>query len=187
VTDVSDVGTEVLNLREEARGCLQLAQAEELREVRTVLMGMAIGWLELANGNPRPILSPNLTDDRNERDEEERRFDAFSGVAGCSTFVSGMGDYYTIIAKAVGALHPNTGDARRRLYERARTALLTELRSADPSDIMAAQMLLELAIGEVEADAQRDQRAGQTMDAPSTAWPSDTELGREPEMVHSRD
>jgi len=91
------------------------------------------------------------------------------------------------MAKAVGALEPNTGDARRRLYERARTALVTELRSADPSDIMAAQMLLELAIGEVEADAERDQRARQTMDAPSTAWPPAPKPSREPEMVHSRD
>jgi hypothetical protein len=147
-------------------------------------MGMAVGWLKLANGNLRPTFSPSLTDDRNERDEEERRF---FGVAGCSTFVPGMGDYYTIMAKAVGALHPNTGGARQRLYERARIALLTELRSADPSDIMAAQMLLELAIGEVEADVQRDQHARQTMDAPSTAWPPDTEPGREPETVHSRD
>jgi hypothetical protein len=57
----------------------------------------------------------------------------------------------------------------------------------NPSDIMAAQMLLELAIGEVEADAQRDQRALQTMDAPSSAGPPDTEPGREPETVHSRD
>jgi hypothetical protein len=182
VTDVMDVGAEVLNFRKEARGCLQLAQAEGLREVRAVLMGMAIGWLKLAHGVPQSTFSPSLTDDRN---EEERRFAAFSGVAGCSTFVPGRGDYYTMMAKAVGALHPNTGDARRRLYERARTALLTELRSADPSDIMAAQMLLELAIGEVEADAQRDQRARQTMDAPSTAWPPDTEPGREPEAVHS--
>jgi predicted ATPase len=87
------------------------------------------------------------------------------------------------MAKAVGALHPNTGDERRRLYERARTALLTELRSADPSDIIAAQMLLELAIGEVEADAERDQRARQTMDDPSTVWPPDSEPGREPEMI----
>jgi hypothetical protein len=47
--------------------------------------------------------------------------------------------------------------------------------------------LMELAIGEVEADAQRDQRALQTMDAPSMACPPDTELGREPETVHSRD
>jgi hypothetical protein len=186
VTNVSDAGAEVLNFREEARGCLQLAQAEELCEIRTVLVGMAIGWLKLANGDPRPTFSPSLTDNRNERDAEERRFDAFSGVAGYPTFVPGTGDYYTIMAKAVGALQPNTGDARRRLYERARTALLTELRSADPSDIMAAQMLLELAIGEVEAAAERDQRARQTMDGPSTAWPPDTEPGRQPEMVHSR-
>jgi hypothetical protein len=86
------------------------------------------------------------------------------------------------MAKAVGALDSNTGDARRLLYERARAALLAELLGADPaphpSDIMAAQMLLELAIGEVEADAQRDQRALQTMDAQSTAWPPDTEPGR---------
>jgi hypothetical protein len=191
MTDVSDVRAEVLNFREEARGCLQLAQAEALHEVRTVLMGMAIGWLMLANGNPRPTFSPSLTDDRDERDEEERRFEAFSGVGGCSTFVPGMGDYYTIVAKAVGALDPNTSDARRRLYERVRAALLAELRSAapapDPSDIMAAQMMLELGIGEVEADAQRDQRALQTMDTPSTAWPPDTEPGREPKTVHSRD
>jgi hypothetical protein len=57
------------------------------------------------------------------------------------------------------------------VYERAR-ALFAELRGAhpalDPSDIMGAQMLLELAIGEVEADAQRDQPALRTMDAPLT-------------------
>jgi hypothetical protein len=53
--------------------------------------------------------------------------------------------------------------ARRRLYERARTALLSEMRRAEPaldrSDIMTAQTSLELAICEVEADAQREQRA----------------------------
>jgi hypothetical protein len=53
-------------------------------------------------------------------------------------------DYYTLMAQATAALDPNTGEARRRLYERARAALLTELRSADPSDVMAAQMLLEI-------------------------------------------
>jgi hypothetical protein len=190
MTDVSDVQAEVLNFQEEARGCLQLAQAEALHEVRTILMGMAIGWLKLANRSHRPLfsLSPPMVV------EEERCVEmAVSGVAGCSTFVPGMGDYHTIMAKAVGALDPNTGDARRLLYERARAALLTELRSADPaldpSDIMAPQMLLELAIGEVEADAQRDQRSRQTMDAPSTASPRRT---RGPKMaseaaIRSRD
>ena len=184
--DVSDVQAEVLNFQEEARGCLQLAQAEALHEVRTILMGMAIGWLKLANRSRRPLfsLSPPMVV------EEERCVEkAVSGVAGCSTSVPGMGDYHTIIAKAVGALDPNTGDARRLLYERARAALLTELRSADHSDVMAAQMMLELAIGEVEADPQRDQRSRQTMDAPSTASPRRT---RGPKMaseaaIRSRD
>jgi hypothetical protein len=169
--DVLDVQAEVLNFREEARGCLQLAQAEGLPEVRTVLMGMAIGWLKLANGTSLPISSPGLTEDGNETDEDDHRFEAFSGVAGDPTSVPGMDDYYTIIAKAVRALHPNTEDTRRRLYERARAALLTELRSADHSDIMAAQMLLELAIGEVEAGAQGDQRSRRTINAPSMASP----------------
>jgi hypothetical protein len=79
MTDVSDVRAEVLNFREEARGCLRLAQMEALHEVRTVLMGMAIGWLKLANGNPRATFSPSIIDDRDERDEEERRFEAFLG------------------------------------------------------------------------------------------------------------
>jgi hypothetical protein len=68
-----------------------------------------------------------------------------------------MADYFSIIAKAVSAFDPNTGAARRRLYERARAALLAEMNSAipllDQSDIMAAQMSLELAIGQIEADA----------------------------------
>ena len=129
-------------------------------------MGMAIGWLKLANGTPLPTSTPGLTEDGNERDEEDRRFETLSGIAGYPTSVPGMDDYHTIIAKAVSALHPNTGDTRRRLYERARAALLAELRSADHSDIMAAQMLLELAIGEVEA-GQSDQQAP-SMTSPRT-------------------
>ena len=44
-----DVRADVLNFREEAKGCFLLAQAETDREVRTILMGMAVGWLRLAN------------------------------------------------------------------------------------------------------------------------------------------
>jgi hypothetical protein len=39
---------DVLDFRQEAKGCLHLAEAEENPEVRTVLMGMALGWLTLA-------------------------------------------------------------------------------------------------------------------------------------------
>jgi hypothetical protein len=70
-----------------------------------------------------------------------------------------MADYYTIIAKAVEALDPNTGEARRRIYERARGALSGETRSAglplNKSDILSAQMSLEEAIARVETEALR--------------------------------
>ena len=39
---------DMLDFREEAKGCLHLAEAETNPEVRTVLMGMALGWLTLA-------------------------------------------------------------------------------------------------------------------------------------------
>jgi hypothetical protein len=49
MADVLDVGANVVNFREEARGCLQLAKAESDREMKTVLVGMALGWLRLAD------------------------------------------------------------------------------------------------------------------------------------------
>jgi len=48
---------DVLDFREEARGCLKLAQAERHPEVRTILMGMVLGWLTLENQMMR---SPDL-------------------------------------------------------------------------------------------------------------------------------
>jgi hypothetical protein len=42
------VMADVLDFRQEAKGCLHLAEAETSPEVRTVLMGMALGWLTLA-------------------------------------------------------------------------------------------------------------------------------------------
>ena len=40
---------DVSDFRNEARGCLQLAQIESDPEVKTVLMGMALGWLTFAD------------------------------------------------------------------------------------------------------------------------------------------
>jgi hypothetical protein len=84
-----------------------------------------------------------------------------------------MADYYSIIAKAVRALDPNTGDARRRLYDRARGALLGEMRSVElalnQADILAARMSLEEAIGRVEADVLLELRARQEAEAPVAA------------------
>jgi hypothetical protein len=71
-----------------------------------------------------------------------------------------MADYLSIIARAVGTLEPNTAPARRRLYERARVALRSEMQGADPpfqrSEITAAQMALEAAIEKVEGQQPRD-------------------------------
>ena len=43
-----------------------------------------------------------------------------------------MADYYPLIARAVTALDQSTGEARRAHYERARTALVTQLRGVEP-------------------------------------------------------
>jgi hypothetical protein len=68
-----------------------------------------------------------------------------------------VADYHSVIDKAVSALDLNTEKARRRLYERARAALRSEMHSAYPpfhrSEIAAAEMSLEMAIEAVEAEA----------------------------------
>jgi hypothetical protein len=72
-----------------------------------------------------------------------------------------MEDYYSIVAKAVRALDLNTEKARRRLYDRARAALRSEMHSAYPrfhrSEIVATEMALEMAIEAVEAEVLREQ------------------------------
>jgi hypothetical protein len=73
-----------------------------------------------------------------------------------------MADYYPLIAKAVAGLDKSTGEARRALYERARTALVTQLRGVVPalseSEITRERLALEEAIRKVEAEAARKSR-----------------------------
>jgi hypothetical protein len=45
--EVGNVPVEVVNFREEARECVQLAKAEKHAALRTVLLGMALGYLRL--------------------------------------------------------------------------------------------------------------------------------------------
>jgi hypothetical protein len=40
----------VVDFREEARECVQLAKAEKHEALRTVLLGMALGYLRLSDG-----------------------------------------------------------------------------------------------------------------------------------------
>lgn len=70
-----------------------------------------------------------------------------------------MADYYPLIARAVAGLDKNTGENRRALYERARGALVNQLRGVDPpldeSDITRERLALEEAIRKLEVEAAR--------------------------------
>ena len=61
-----------------------------------------------------------------------------------------MADYYPLIARAVSGLDKNTGENRRALYDRARVALVNQLRGVQPaleeSDITRERLALEEAI-----------------------------------------
>ena len=67
-----------------------------------------------------------------------------------------MADYHPLIARAVAGLEKNTGENRRALYERARTALVAQLRGVvpalDESEITRERLALEEAIRKVEAE-----------------------------------
>src|SRR6188474_1863735 len=73
-----------------------------------------------------------------------------------------MADYHPLIARAVAGLDKNTGENRRALYERARTALVSQLRGVQPaldeSEITRERLALEEAIRKVEAESARKAR-----------------------------
>src|SRR4029079_15301390 len=73
-----------------------------------------------------------------------------------------MADYHPLISRAVTGLEKNTGENRRALYERARVALVAQLRGVVPaleeSEITRERLALEEAIRKVEAEAARQAR-----------------------------
>src|SRR6059058_3631441 len=79
-----------------------------------------------------------------------------------------MADYYPLIARAISGLDPSApGESRRALYERARAALIAQLRSVQPplseSEITRERLSLEEAVRKVESEAAqraRDARSG---------------------------
>src|SRR6202171_5050624 len=82
-----------------------------------------------------------------------------------------MADYYPLIARAIAGLDPSApGESRRALYERARAALIGQLRSVDPplseSEITRERLSLEEAVRKVESEAaQRARDASRAGDA----------------------
>src|SRR5581483_11148346 len=79
-----------------------------------------------------------------------------------------MADYYPLIARAIAGLDPTApGESRRALYERARAALISQLRSVQPplseSEITRERLSLEEAVRKVESEAAqraREARSG---------------------------
>ena len=74
-----------------------------------------------------------------------------------------MADYYPLIARAIAGLDPSApGESRRALYERARAALITQLRGVQPplseSEITRERLSLEEAVRKVESEAAQRAR-----------------------------
>src|SRR3974390_3232465 len=74
-----------------------------------------------------------------------------------------MADYYPLIARAIAGLDPNApGESRRALYERARAALIAQLRNVQPplseSEITRERRAREEAVRKVESEAAQRAR-----------------------------
>ena len=108
-----------------------------------------------------------------------------------------MADYYPLIARAISGLDPSApGESRRALYERARAALIAQLRSVDPplseSEITRERLALEEAVRKVESEAAqraRDAsrppdpaRAGNAARANARATPRPSDVAAPPEQ-----
>src|SRR5947199_3397296 len=99
-----------------------------------------------------------------------------------------MADYYPLVARAVAGLEKNTGEGRRMLYERARTALVAQLRGMnDPplteAEITRERLALEEAIRKVEAEAAR--RGREPRAEPAAPKPEPAAQAAQPAPVKS--
>jgi hypothetical protein len=83
-----------------------------------------------------------------------------------------MTDYLPLLSRAVAGLAPNTGEARRAVYDRARQALVNQLRAMRPplaeSEITRERLALEEAIRRIETQAGQ---VGTTVERPAQTAP----------------
>ena len=91
-----------------------------------------------------------------------------------------MADYFPLISRAIAGLDKNTGENRRVLYDRARSALVAQLRGVEPtlneSDITRERLALEEAIRKVEADAAKRARPDAPPAGDGRPFPADQGL-----------
>ena len=82
-----------------------------------------------------------------------------------------MADYKELLRRAVEALPENNGAARRAVYEKARAALVGQLRAINPPlparDITTHRLQLEDCIRQVEQEASEANIAGLTAEPPN--------------------
>lgn len=68
-----------------------------------------------------------------------------------------MAEYYVVLKKAIAGLDPTAGDARRGVYDKARNALIGQLKAIEPplttAEISRQRLELEEAIRRVEREA----------------------------------
>src|SRR3974390_2021880 len=100
-----------------------------------------------------------------------------------------MADYYPLLAKAVAGLPESTADSRRAIYERARKALLGQLRKIEPpiaeADISRENNALDESIARLEAEiaakAARELSEGAANEAETPAAPEAPATPPQPE------
>jgi hypothetical protein len=94
-----------------------------------------------------------------------------------------MADYYPLIARAVSNLVRSTAETRAAIYNRARAAMLAQLRGVTPalseSDINREHLALEEAIKEVETPRHTDTPLRLSLSQPEPPPPLIRELGDE--------
>lgn len=87
-----------------------------------------------------------------------------------------MADYYPVLTRAIAGLDSNTGDSRRAVYDRARAALVAQLRGYSPplseAEITRERLALEECVRRIEAEqraAAGEAARGQAHQAPQRA------------------
>ena len=84
-----------------------------------------------------------------------------------------MAEYYPLLAKAVASLPDPTPEARQAIYDRARRALLGQLRNLQPpvpeADVERESASLDQAVAKLEAEFGGQPSAAQTEEPPASA------------------
>jgi hypothetical protein len=95
-----------------------------------------------------------------------------------------MADYHPLLTRALDALSDRSPAMRRAVYDRARAALMDQLRSLDPplseADIARERLALEDAVNRVEAEQKRREAAPVEPLMPAAGSPVVREPARRP-------